>query len=51
VKLQVRDISTNGEWQDAMHLSVPLLAVLNSQGQEVSHSAVLLLDRHSLRLQ
>lgn len=34
--LQVRDISTNEAWQDAMHLSVPVLAVLNSEGQEVS---------------
>jgi hypothetical protein len=33
--LQVRDISTNEAWQDAMHLSVPVLAVLDEQGGEV----------------
>jgi hypothetical protein len=33
--LQVRDISTNEAWQDAMHLSVPVLAVLDEQGSEV----------------
>lgn len=33
--LQVRDISTNEAWQDAKHLSVPVLALLDSQGQEV----------------
>lgn len=37
---QVRDISTNQDWQDAMHLSVPVLALLDSQGQEVSRTAV-----------
>jgi hypothetical protein len=36
VHMQVRDISTNVAWQDAMHLSVPVLAVLDSQNQEVS---------------
>jgi hypothetical protein len=34
--LQVRDISTNEAWQDAMHLSVPVLAMLDAEGQEVS---------------
>jgi hypothetical protein len=33
--LQVRDITTNEELQDAMHLSVPVLAVLDEQGGEV----------------
>ncbi|WIA36474.1 hypothetical protein OEZ86_007774 [Tetradesmus obliquus] len=33
--LEVRDISTNEAWQDAMHLSVPVLAVLDEQGSEV----------------
>lgn len=33
--LEVRDISTNEAWQDAMHLSVPVLALLDSQDQEV----------------
>lgn len=37
--LQVRDISINEAWQDAMHLSVPVLAVWDSQGQEVRHCA------------
>jgi hypothetical protein len=36
---QVRDISTNEAWQDAMHLSVPVLALLDSQGQEVRNSS------------
>ncbi|KAF6245564.1 hypothetical protein COO60DRAFT_1650204 [Scenedesmus sp. NREL 46B-D3] len=33
--MTARDISTNEEWQDAMHLSVPVLAVLDEQGSEV----------------
>jgi hypothetical protein len=33
--MQVRDISTNQEWQDAMHLAVPVLAVLDRQQGEV----------------
>jgi hypothetical protein len=33
--VQVRDISTNQEWQDAMHLAVPVLAALDRQGREV----------------
>jgi hypothetical protein len=32
---QVRDISSNQAWQDALHLSVPVLAVMDAQGQEV----------------
>lgn len=36
--VQVRDISTNQAWQDAMHLSVPVLVALDSQQQEVSLS-------------
>eukprot|EP00882_Tetradesmus_deserticola_P029652 GHRQ01033235.1.p1 GENE.GHRQ01033235.1~~GHRQ01033235.1.p1 ORF type:complete len:162 (+),score=75.42 GHRQ01033235.1:48-488(+) len=33
--LEARDISTNEEWQGAMRLSVPVLAVLDAQGSEV----------------
>jgi len=41
VCVQVRDISTNEAWQDAMHLSVPVLALLDSQDQEVSRRLLL----------
>ncbi|KAF8065622.1 hypothetical protein HT031_003223 [Scenedesmus sp. PABB004] len=33
--LEVRDIATNAAWQDAMHLAVPVLAVVDEQGNEV----------------
>eukprot|EP00878_Enallax_costatus_P009143 GHUV01009557.1.p1 GENE.GHUV01009557.1~~GHUV01009557.1.p1 ORF type:complete len:148 (+),score=40.88 GHUV01009557.1:322-765(+) len=33
--LEVRDISSNAAWQDAMHLSIPVLAVADADGEEV----------------
>lgn len=32
----MRDISTNAQWQDELHLSVPVLAALKEGGQEVA---------------
>jgi hypothetical protein len=38
---QVRDISTNAAWQDAMHLGVPVLAVLLDSSSKDEAEAVL----------